>query len=129
MLSTFESNGPGGSGSGTNYTINVGIYSPDSYSYVYGFLTGNAGSISPTNFTNSGTAINGLYYESYNYITFVIVGVYPQNKFTQLFVNGTLYSSASASYSATGTTTIWTWYGVTSNPFPSVGSNVQVTII
>ena len=129
MSSTITGNASGGGSGGTTYSVTVGYSSVPAYNiYNYGYNT-SIGSISPSTFTNTGSAIVDLYVlvaSGTTELIFAISGSHPQNSFSTLVVGGVSYTSASASYSA-GTLSQWYWT-ITTNPFATIGSVVPVTI-
>lgn len=129
MSSTITGNASGGGSGGTTYSVTVGYSSVPAYNiYNYGYNT-SIGSISPSTFTNTGSAIVDLYVlvaSGTTELIFAISGSHPQNSFSTLVVGGSSYSASSANYSASSSTS-WSWI-ISSNPFSSIGNVVTVQI-
>ncbi len=117
----------GGKTGNTAYVVNVGQYTYGTASYINGFYS-TYGSITPTTFSFTNSQIFYLYW-NYNdrssgtVLSFIVNGTQVQSVFTSMTVAGQVFTSASASFYASGGTTTWSWNAPT-NPFPTVGANV-----
>lgn len=115
-----------GTGQSGVYNVTVGKLVSGSYTF-YGFISGSTGSVSPTSI--AGYSINSIEYSTINTLIFSISGTVTQTGlFANLTVGGNTYAASAATFGSSGGITTWTWY-TTTNPFPTVGAVVPVTII
>jgi hypothetical protein len=106
-------------------TVTVG-FAGAPYASIYGFKSGSCGSVSDGTFNpKSGAAISELScVVSYtNTVQFSLTGTYTNDGWTTMTIDGTPYTRASASFSNSGGSTVWTWSTGT-NPF---GTTVGAT--
>jgi hypothetical protein len=97
----------------------------------YGFVTGVGSCTDGTSNLYGGATIVGLAFEETggtNDVYFEVQGSRANSGWTNMIINGTTYTRASATYNNGGSTTFWRWdYPPGGNPFGPTGSNATVT--
>jgi hypothetical protein len=114
-------------GTSKGNTVTVGTYFDGFYTH-YGFESGSMGSVAPTTWPIDGGTITGLYWLNLNVVGFALSGSHANSGWTNMVIDGTTFTRASASYSNSGYVTGWTWSGVSTNPYgTTVGATKLVT--
>lgn len=100
-------------------TVTVGYIDVGGGDFNWGFQ-GAQGSISPTTWALSGTAVvNAIYvtFSGANWVDFRISGTYPNSGWTNLNIDGSDWARTGASYASSGGETYWIWFSPPLNPF------------
>lgn len=108
-------------------TVTVGQYVDPSFT-IWGFVGFLAGSVTPTTWANTGANFTQLcWYDSgVDFVIIQVSGTSPNEGWETMTVGGVPFTRASASYSADGTNTSWTWL-TASNPYgTSVGATKAI---
>lgn len=114
-------------------TVGVGVvFSCGKYGCTnlgYGYLSGNAGTITDGTFNPAGGAtITNLWWENagnINQLFFYLNTAVSNSGWTTMTINGNAFSRASASFSSGTGYSNWYWSNVTTNPFGTTSGNVQ----
>jgi hypothetical protein len=89
----------------------------------YGFISGSFGSLTPSTYA-SNTITRLLWVDSTDTLTMRMTTnpADSNSTFISLLVNGTIYARASASFSTSGSESVWTWSGLSSNIIGTSGT-------
>jgi hypothetical protein len=120
--------GSGGSPYNGSATVTVDQYVDPSYT-IWGFVRFLTGSATPTTWANTGANFTQLcWYDSgVDFVIIQVSGTFPNEGWETMTVGGVPFTRASASYSADGINTSWTWL-TASNPYgTTIGATKVVT--
>ncbi len=120
--------GSGGVAYTGSATVTVGQYvEPSGLFTTWGFSGALAGSVTPTTWAGTGGNFVQLnWFDSANdFVSFVVVGVFPNEGWTTMTVGGVPFTRTSANYSNDGTNTQWLW--ITPSPPNPYGYTVGAT--